>query len=174
MRMAQAVLMIVVEWKFESKMLYCLLCYCIVLLPSKPNHAMIDTDDSQKSLPVIMIADADPNVRELAGIFLTQAGYQVAYALNGYEALDKARLEQPAMLLIDIVIPRLDGLALCRLLKGDPATENIKVMVFSELSSQEERARLAGADAFLSKPVEKTRLVDAVTKIVKPLRSTLS
>jgi CheY-like chemotaxis protein len=135
---------------------------------------MIDSDDSEKTAPVIMIADADPNVRELAGIFLTQAGYHVEYALNGYEALDRARLDQPDLVMVDIIIPRLDGLALCRLLKGDPATRKIKVLVFSELSSQEERAQIAGADAFLSKPVEKTRLVDAITKIIKPLWSTLS
>lgn len=114
-----------------------------------------------------MIVDADPHVRELAGHFLTEAGYRVEYALDGYEALDRARKTPPDVVLVEIMLPRLDGLALCRLLKSDPATQNIGVLVFSVLESQK-RAQNAGADAFLCKPLEKTRLVDALTKIVKP------
>jgi CheY-like chemotaxis protein len=126
---------------------------------------MNNSADSQKSAPVIMIADADPYVRELAGHFLAEAGYAVEYAFDGYEALDKARQTLPAAILVDIIIPRLDGLALCRLLKSDPITQNIRVVLFSVLSSVD-RAQKAGADAFLFKPIEKHRLVDAVSKVV--------
>jgi CheY-like chemotaxis protein len=119
----------------------------------------------QKPPKVVIIADADPDIRELAGHFLVEAGYEVEYALNGYEALDRSRIAPPAVVLVDIIIPRLDGLALCRLLKSDPVTQNIRVVVFSVLSSRE-RAQKAGADAFLSKPLEKTRLLDAVSKVV--------
>jgi CheY-like chemotaxis protein len=83
--------------------------------------------------------------------------------------LDKARKTLPAVVLVDIIIPKLDGLALCRLLKSDPATQNIRVMVFSVLSAPE-RAEKAGADAFLSKPLEKTILVNALTEVI--MRST--
>src|ERR1700733_12318207 len=114
---------------------------------------MSDSDISAKLAPIIMIADADPHVRDLAGLFLTEAGYQVDYASNGYEALDKARLAPPNVVLVDIIIPRLGGLALCRLLKSDSVTKNVKVVVFSELSLQEVFVQKAGADAFLSKPV---------------------
>jgi CheY-like chemotaxis protein len=69
------------------------------------------------------------------------------------------------VVLVDIIIPKLDGLALCRLLKSDPATQNISVMVFSVLSAPE-RAQNAGADAFLSKPLEKTILLDALTEVI--------
>jgi CheY-like chemotaxis protein len=117
-----------------------------------------------------MIADADLHVRELAGHFLTEAGYQVEYAVDGYEALDNARKTLPAVVLVDIIIPKLDGLALCRLIKSDPATQNISVMVFSVLSAPE-RALNAGADAFLSKPLEKTILVDALKEVI--MRSAL-
>ncbi len=57
-----------------------------------------------------MIVDGDPFVKELAGHFLTEAGYEVEYALDGYEALDRSRLAPPAVLLVDIIIPKLDGL----------------------------------------------------------------
>ncbi len=126
---------------------------------------MIDTDTSQPAAPVVMIADSDPYIRELAGHFLSEAGYKVEYALDGYEALDRSRLRPPAVLLVDIIIPRLDGLALCRLLKSDPVTQNIRIVVFSVLPSLK-RAEIAGADAFLSKPLEKSRLIEAVSKVV--------
>jgi two-component system alkaline phosphatase synthesis response regulator PhoP len=135
-----------------------------------PDVPKSDPDASQKSPTVVMIADADFHVRELAGHFLTEAGYQVEYAVDGYEALDNARKTLPAVILVDIIIPKLDGLALCRLLKRDPATQNISVIVFSVLSAPE-RAQNAGADAFLSKPLEKTILVDALTAVI--MRSAL-
>jgi CheY-like chemotaxis protein len=136
---------------------------------------MSDPHDSQKSPPVIMIVDSDPHVRELAGHFLTEAGYKIEYALDGYEALDKVRKMVPAVLLVDIVIPKLDGLTLCRLVKSDPLTQNIKVVVFSEIVALDKakNALNACADSFLSKPIEKTRLLDAVAQVVDPVRSTL-
>jgi CheY-like chemotaxis protein len=135
---------------------------------------MAEPDTSQKSPPVIMIADADPFVRELAGDFLTEAGYEVEYALNGYEALDRARQAPPALLLVDIIIPKLDGLTLCRLLKSDPVTQNIRVIIFSEILALDRarNAQNASADSFLSKPLEKQRLLDAVAKTIDPVRST--
>jgi len=128
---------------------------------------MLQPHESQKSLPVVMIVDADIHVRELAGHFLTEAGYQVEYALDGYEALDKAKKSPPDVMLLELIIPRLNGLALCRLLKTDPTTRNIRIVVFSVLLSVS-RAQIAGVDAFLSKPVEKIRLLDAVSKVVNP------
>jgi len=126
-------------------------------------------DKSKKSPPVIMIVDGDPFVRELAGHFLTEAGYEVKYALDGYEALDKSREAPPAVLLVDIIVPKLDGIRLCRLLKSDPVTQNIRVIIFSEIFAlnQAETAQNSNADSFLAKPLEKKRLLDAVAEMIK-------
>jgi CheY-like chemotaxis protein len=108
---------------------------------------------------LIMIADADPYVREMVSRFLTESGYAVTAVEDGYQALDGARKNLPRVILADILLPRLDGLALCRLLKGDPETADIvTVIVFSVLSA-EERAKRAGADAFIKKPLERARLL---------------
>ncbi len=120
---------------------------------------------SDKPPLVVMIVDSDPHVRELAGYFLAEAGYQVEYALDGYEALDKAKKAPPDVILLELILPRLNGLALCRLLKTGSETRNIRVVVLSVLMSLN-RAQTAGADAFLSKPLEKTRLLDAILKVV--------
>jgi len=119
-------------------------------------------------IKLVMVADADAHVRELVGRFITEAGFDVTYAVDGYDALDSARVTPPLIILADILLPRLDGLALCRILKGDPATAGIvTVIVFSVLSA-EERARKAGADGFIQKPLEKKRVLktleDAWTK----------
>jgi CheY-like chemotaxis protein len=133
-------------------------------------HRMTAPEDSEKSPPVIMIVDADPHVRELAGYFLAEAGYKVEYALDGYDALDRVRKTPPAVLLVDIIVPKLDGLALCRLVKSDPVTENIRVVVFSEILAlnRAQNAKNACADSFLSKPLEKTRLLNTVAEMIGP------
>jgi len=128
---------------------------------------MSNIDHSQTSPPVIMIVDADPHVRNLAGYFLTEAGYKVEYAFDGKEALEKARKNPPDAILLEVIIPKLNGLTLCRLLKTDPATKNIRIVVLSVLTSKN-AAEIVGADAFLSKPLEKIRLVDALSKVVNP------
>jgi CheY-like chemotaxis protein len=103
----------------------------------------------------VLIADADPYVREMVGRFVTDAGYTADFADNGYDALDNARKSPPMAIFADILLPRLDGLALCRLLKGEQNTKHVvTVIVFSVLSA-EERSKKAGADAFLQKPLEK-------------------
>jgi two-component system chemotaxis response regulator CheY len=112
-----------------------------------------------------MIIDADPYVRKLAGHFLSEAGYQVEYALDGQEALVKAKINPPDVILLELIIPKLNGLSLCRLLKNDPKTKSIRVVVLSVLNS-DKGAQIAGADLFLSKPLEKTRLLQAVSKVL--------
>jgi len=113
---------------------------------------------------LVMIADADSYVRQLIGRFVTDAGYTVSFEADGYEALDNARKSPPMVLFADILLPRLDGLALCRLLKGDPATSEIVSVIVMSVLNAEERALSSGADAFLRKPLEKTRLLMALEK----------
>ncbi len=115
---------------------------------------------------VVMIADSDNNVRQMVSRFLSEAGYTVIFATDGYEALDNARKAPPLVILADILLPRLDGLALCRLIKGDEATKNIvTVIVFSVLAA-EERALKAGTDAFIHN-LEKKRLLMALEEATR-------
>ncbi len=137
-------------------------------------NALGTPDNSLNSPPVIMVVDGDPYVRELAGHFLTEAGYAVEFALTGYEALDRSREAPPTVLLVDIIIPKLDGLTLCRLLKSDPVTRNIRVIIFSEIVAlnRAQNALNASADSYLSKPLEKKRLLDTVAGMIELARST--
>ena len=100
----------------------------------------------------ILIAERDRNVRDLERHFLESAGYTVEFADDGAAALSRARTALPQLVITEIMIPKLDGLQLCRELKQDPTTRIISVIVFTVLAA-EARAREAGADAFLRKPL---------------------
>ena len=119
---------------------------------------------------IILVVDRDPHVRELEAHFLHQAGYSVAFAQDGESALEQARRIVPDILITEILVPNLDGLALCRQLKAEPHTRDIAVVVFSILAAAV-RAREAGADAFLLKPLGEHTLVDTVRQLLEARRA---
>ncbi len=116
---------------------------------------------------LILVVERDPHVRALERFFLEQAGFEVDFADDGLHALDRARALRPQILIAEILVPRLDGLSVCRALKSDPATQSIIVLVFSILAA-EERALEAGADAFIRKPLNETLLVNSVEALLRP------
>lgn len=117
---------------------------------------------------VVLIAERDQHVRELQQFFLERAGFAVEFADDGEAALERARLAPPAVVVTEILIPRVDGLALCRRLRDDPATRGVPVIVFSILSAAA-RAAEAGASAFLRKPLVESVFVAAVRDLAAPL-----
>jgi CheY-like chemotaxis protein len=122
----------------------------------------------QRSHPdtgLVLIAERDLQVRRLQQHFLTDSGYDVAFADDGETALERARAELPALVVTEILIPKLDGLALCRRLREDPLTRALPVLVFSILSAQV-RASEAGADAFLRKPLVDSTFLAAVQELI--------
>lgn len=114
---------------------------------------------------LILVVERDPHVRELEAFFLEEAGFGVEFATDGLAALERARQLQPQVVITEILVPGLDGLALCRRLKEDPITNGASVLIFSILMASE-RAREAGADAFLRKPLAEGRLVDTVRSLL--------
>jgi CheY-like chemotaxis protein len=115
---------------------------------------------------LILVVERDPHIKKLERFFLEEAGYRVEFADDGMHGLERARALIPRILVTEILLPRLDGLKVCRALKSDPATKGIAVLVFSILAA-EDRALEAGADAFLRKPLDDARLVDTVTELLR-------
>jgi DNA-binding response OmpR family regulator len=116
---------------------------------------------------IILVVERDPHIRDLEEYFLNEAGYEVEFALDGVAALARARVILPQIIVTEILVPKLDGLALCRAVKEDPALRGTAVLVFSILAA-EARAREAGADAFLMKPLADRRLVETVRALLGP------
>jgi CheY-like chemotaxis protein len=115
---------------------------------------------------IILVVDRDPHIRELEAHFLNQAGYAVEFGQDGRGALEQAHKIVPDIVITEILVPMLDGLALCRRLKADPATRDTAVLVFSILAAAG-RAREAGADAFLQKPLAEHALVNTVRQLLE-------
>jgi CheY-like chemotaxis protein len=113
----------------------------------------------------ILVVEQDVHVRRLVLHFIGGA-YLVEFLNDGYTALDRVRKAPPTALVADIMIPRLDGLALCSLLKGDSRTATIPIVLMSVLAAAE-RARQAGADAFIAKPVEKHLFVSSLLGVLE-------
>lgn len=117
---------------------------------------------------LILVVERNPLVQRLEKYLLEQAGYGVEFAADGLTALARARELRPAILVSEVLVPKLDGLSLCRELKSDPVTQETKVLIFSHLHA-EERAREVGADAFLLKPLNEERLIETVTKLIEEM-----
>ncbi len=122
-------------------------------------------DRSRQVESTIVIVERNPHVRELQINFLARAGYTVHYAVDGQAALELIELLAPALVITEILVPKLDGLALCRQLKSNPTTRQIAVLICSILAAKE-RATEAGADAFMKKPLTEQRLVDMTRGIL--------
>ena len=123
--------------------------------PNNPSHRAL-----------ILVVERNPAVQRLERFFLEQAGYSVEFASDGVLALARAQELLPKIVVTEILVPRLDGLSLCRALKADPRTRPIVVLVFSHLHA-EDRALEAGADAFIVKPIDEENLIDIVSKLLE-------
>jgi CheY-like chemotaxis protein len=102
---------------------------------------------------LILVVERDPYIQALESRLLESWGYHPVFAPDGTSAIELARSLLPKLLISEILVPKLDGLQVCRQLKADAATQQIRILIFSELLA-ERRAREAGADAFLRKPLD--------------------
>jgi CheY-like chemotaxis protein len=114
---------------------------------------------------LILIVERDRTVRELQLFFLNRAGFTVEFADDGRCALDRVRREPPTLLITEILIPKLDGLTLCRLVRSDAALPDVPVIVFSILAAAA-RATDAGAAAFLRKPLVESTFLAAINGVL--------
>ena len=112
----------------------------------------------------IMVIDDSSTIRRSAEIFLTQAGYQVVLAEDGFDALAKINDHQPALVFCDILMPRLDGYQTCALIKKSAKFHATPVVMLSSKDGLFDRARgaMVGSIAYLTKPFSKDSLLAAV------------
>ena len=112
----------------------------------------------------VLLADDDPGLRRLVGATLGSEHFNLLSAADGEETLTLARERLPSLILLDINMPRRNGLEVCRMLKADPSTSHIKIVMLTASGSDVDRTRAfeASADDYFVKPFSPIALLDKV------------
>jgi adenylate cyclase len=123
--------------------------------------------------PVILIVDDEALNVDLLEQELGDLGYRTDAAYGGVEALEKVAAEPPDLILLDVMMPDIDGITVCRTLKDDPKTHLIPIVIMTALNATEDRIRgiEAGADDFLTKPVNDKELVARIRTALRTKRA---
>ena len=128
-----------------------------------PCHAPVVTDRK----PRVLVVDDDHVIRQLIGINLELEGFEVFMAADGEEALLQVTTVRPDVVVLDVMMPRLDGLEVARRLRQDPATRDLRLVLVSARAQAADRQRGEdmGVDAYITKPFEPDELVDVVRRL---------
>jgi CheY-like chemotaxis protein/anti-sigma regulatory factor (Ser/Thr protein kinase) len=117
---------------------------------------------------LLYVEDNPSNVELFTGVMALQAGYRVEVATDGLQGLAMARANPPDLVVIDINLPGIDGIELCRRLKGDPATRHIPLIALSAnaMPSDVAKAQRAGFDVYLTKPLNVVQLFSEIDRML--------
>ncbi len=119
-------------------------------------------------MATVLVVEDNPANMKLITLLLTKANHTVLRAVDAETGLISARTEHPDLILMDIQLPGMDGLAATALLKRDPATAPIPVIALTALAMKEDQAKseLAGCDAYIAKPLRYQEMYAAVDKLL--------
>lgn len=117
----------------------------------------------------ILVADDEEDVLNLVSMNLKNAGFTVIQAVDGPEAINKTRTQLPALIVLDIMLPGMTGLEVCKVLKGDPATAKIPVIMLTAKAEEVDRivGLELGADDYITKPFSPRELVLRVKSVLR-------
>jgi len=114
----------------------------------------------------ILAVDDSPTILEMIKAILIAGGYEVITAADGAEALETARAQVPDLILLDVMLPKLDGYRVCRLLKFDQKYKQIPIIMLTAKTEEQSMATgiRTGANQYLTKPIEPEKLLAAVAE----------
>ncbi len=121
---------------------------------------------SQQLKKRVLVVDDHPQVVELIKLRLESAGYQVIAAYDGHDGLKKAREENPDLIILDVMLPKMNGYKVCRLLKFDRRYRHIPIVMLTSRAKQAdaEIGYRTGADEYIFKPYDPKKLLEVVRK----------
>lgn len=124
------------------------------------------TNDAVRA--TILVADDDPTIVGMVTTSLTNASYRVIVAADGQEAVDEAVAQRPALVVLDVMMPKKSGWEVARELRRNPDTEQIKIVMLTAIGREmnEMTSPLYGADAFLDKPFELKELERTISELL--------
>jgi DNA-binding response OmpR family regulator len=123
----------------------------------------------------ILFVEDDPDFSEASKTILEQAGYEVIHVSNGKAGLERAKKGKPDLILLDVILPDIDGFSICRELKEDPNYSSIPIIVLTaigatEASYAEHIAKEHKADCYLAKPVDSKKMLEAINDLLAKTR----
>ena len=133
-------------------------------------QVIVTTPRTSDHQPRILVVDDDPNIRELLSQEFVEAGYQVQLASNGREAVAAVRRERPDLVVLDVMMPEMNGFDVAAVLKNDPATMDIPIVILSIVQDLERGFRL-GVDRYLTKPIDTDLLFREVGTLIEQKKS---
>ena len=118
--------------------------------------------------PKILVVDDEPDALEVLGFKLKEAGYTPIFATDGERALTATREEQPALIVLDLMLPEINGLEVCKILRRDPATAMIPIIMLTARAAEMDRVvgLELGADDYVTKPFSPRELVLRIKKLL--------
>ena len=124
----------------------------------------------------VLVVDDEEQNRSLLRDPLEASGYEIAEAENGLQALEKVAGRPPDVILLDVMMPKMDGFEVCRRLKKDLKTAHIPILLVTALSDRKERLMgiEAGANDFLNKPIDTRTFIATIKKFIAPADSRLN
>jgi CheY-like chemotaxis protein len=117
--------------------------------------------------PLVLLCDDETSIHRLVQIMLEERGYRVVTVATGQEAIEQATLLQPSVILLDLLMPDMDGWATMAVLKEQPKTKNIPVIIFSALALEEDKSSHPDVAAWVSKPPTDQSLCDIIEQSLK-------
>jgi len=117
----------------------------------------------------ILLVDDENDLVETLGYRLEANNYEVIKAFDGQEGLDKARKESPDLIILDLMLPKLDGYKVCRMLKFDDKYSKIPIILFTARAQESDKktGEEVGADAYVTKPFEPVVLLAKIKDLLK-------
>ncbi|MDP8229657.1 MAG: response regulator [Candidatus Gorgyraea atricola] len=117
----------------------------------------------------ILIVDDEDDLRSMLKFRLEAVNYEVSEAIDGQEGLNKARTENPDLIVLDLMLPRMDGYKVCRMLKFDEKHKHIPIIMFTARATDKDKkvGEEMGADAYITKPFEPKVLVDKIKELLE-------
>lgn len=112
----------------------------------------------------VLLAEDEPNIVESLTFLMERAGFDISAESDGRKALERALIDTPDILILDVMLPELDGYEILRQLRIDPRTEHLPVLMLTAKGQREDRetALECGADLFITKPFSNSEIVAAV------------
>jgi len=124
----------------------------------------------------ILVIEDDPASLRLVGYSLQHEGYQVLTAPNGLEGLRKARNEEPDLIVLDVMLPGIDGFEICHRLRTDPKTAQLPILMLSAKGREIDKATglKVGADDYMSKPWPRSELISKIAAMLERKSAAMS